>query len=741
MWLINHTTLRAFEVPLLIDMGYEVFCPKSFPYNEGNLSASVEWKYDSTLTIPKKDLDILNQANFYDEVSEEVKILMNKYFDIVFFVAIREQIKMVVNSFRGCLIFRTFGIAGGSNYTQNIILSCGYSTMLKIEEAGERFFFGYGYESMPEVESHFMKMHGLYLPLGLKNAEFNNSWVGGDKRILFVCPRINTSPYFHDVYEKFKKDFAEFDYVIGGAQPIAVQNDPKVLGFIPNEQYEYNMKNLSVMFYHSRERRHIHYHPFEAIKNGMPLIYMADGLLDTIGGEGLPGRCKTEKEARSKIRRIMQGDKKFIDMIRESQKVLLEPFKYSYCRKYWETAFEKVEASLEKINKSEKAKKLAFVLPGLVNRTNLRKVKKFINAIKESRAFRDKKVDFVVGYLGSQVKNPPETLKIILDMKIDIRQYEWSVHDQQWAKNAMELRGYPFEYLYGQYCVPDDGINYFCDCDYVIFMDMVSIERLFMEKPYAICVDNLNIRYMECSGGEKEQTEIENMRSADKIITFREPVYEDVVQYVGVSKKKVLVLPELLEAYESIGSREKYVGGAYFIWHTSDIFDQNIERFIPILELYYKMGGKLKCKLAGEWLEAYDRDNMLPYVQNLKQKIMKQSVLRKNVECLQLYETRDREIIEKATYIVDVDSLEKDMMTYLEYAMINPNIFCVRTRFKLFYEKMWGIACEYIDIDCREYAAKKLLEYHVKSKECLDSEAILNDNADQIGRQMASFVL
>ena len=71
MWLINHTTLRAFEVPLLIDMGYEVFCPKSFPYNEGNLSASVEWKYDDTLTIPKDDLDILKDAG---KISHEIAI-------------------------------------------------------------------------------------------------------------------------------------------------------------------------------------------------------------------------------------------------------------------------------------------------------------------------------------------------------------------------------------------------------------------------------------------------------------------------------------------------------------------------------------------------------------------------------------------------------------------------------------------------------------------------------------------
>lgn len=739
MWLLNHTTLRAFEVPLLIDMGYEVFCPKSFPYNEGNLSASVEWKYDDTLTIPKDDLEVLNQADFYNEVSEEVKILMNKYFDIVFFVAIRDQIKMVVNSFKGCLVFRTFGLAGGSNYTQNIILSCGYSTMLKIEEAGERFFFGYGYESMPEVESRFMKTHGLYLPLGLKNAEFNNSWVGGDKRILFVCPRINTSPYFHDVYEKFKKDFSEFDYLIGGAQPIAVQNDPRVLGFIPNEQYEYNMKNLAVMFYHSRERRHIHYHPFEAIKNGMPLIFMAEGLLDTIGGDKLPGRCKTEKEARKKIRRIMQGDKKFINQIVESQKVLLEPFKYNYCREYWEKAFAKIEDCLEKLDTSEKAKKLAIILPGTVNRDNLRKARNLIEAIKKSTSFNNKKFEIVFGYVQSQLSNSQEITNLFSDAGVDIRQFHWSVRDQQWVKNAMELRGYPFEYVYGTYCVMDDGINYFCDCDYVIFTDLVSVDKLFMEKPYAICVNNLNLRYMEYNGGIQEQIEIENLRSADKVIVYNKPVYEDAIQYIGVNRQKVLILPELIEAYESHGTEDKYMSESYFIWHSSNIMDKNIERFLDILEIYYKIGGKLKCILAGDWSNIFDEYSALPYVQNMKQSIKKKSTLKRNIKCLRPYRAKEYSVIKNASFIVDVDSLEKDITTYLEYVLINPNVLCVKTRCKMFYEHKWKIACNYMDIDRMEYVAKILLEFQ-KNENSICDNVTIEHIADRLGEQVSALI-
>lgn len=31
LWLLNHTTLRECEVPLLQSMGFEIFTPKRFP--------------------------------------------------------------------------------------------------------------------------------------------------------------------------------------------------------------------------------------------------------------------------------------------------------------------------------------------------------------------------------------------------------------------------------------------------------------------------------------------------------------------------------------------------------------------------------------------------------------------------------------------------------------------------------------------------------------------------------------
>ena len=80
------------------------------------------------------------------------------------------------------------------------------------------------------------------------------------------------------------------------------------------------------MYYHSMEPRHIHYHPLEAIVCGLPLIFMGGGQLDLLGGNNLPGRCSNIKEARKKIKHILNGDKKLINDIRTTQPILLEKY-------------------------------------------------------------------------------------------------------------------------------------------------------------------------------------------------------------------------------------------------------------------------------------------------------------------------------------------------------------------------------------------------------------------------------
>ena len=51
LWLFNHTLLRNFELPLLIELGFEVFCPKIFGAEFGDRNASITYEYDGLFEL------------------------------------------------------------------------------------------------------------------------------------------------------------------------------------------------------------------------------------------------------------------------------------------------------------------------------------------------------------------------------------------------------------------------------------------------------------------------------------------------------------------------------------------------------------------------------------------------------------------------------------------------------------------------------------------------------------------
>ena len=204
-----------------------------------------------------------------------------------------------------------------------------------------RFWCGVCYESIPLVEAPLLRERSVFLPVALPDRvlRMQGCWRGGDNRVYFICPSIKTAPqYYGEIYKRFKADFGEFPHVIGGAQLVPV-DDSHVTGFIAEDQLLRNYRELQVMYYHSREPRHIHYHPLEAIAFGMPVVYMRGGLMECFDKGSQAGACATDAEARRKLLRVLQGDQTFIREMQESQRTILEAFAPVAVRAQWEEAF------------------------------------------------------------------------------------------------------------------------------------------------------------------------------------------------------------------------------------------------------------------------------------------------------------------------------------------------------------------------------------------------------------------
>lgn len=183
LWLFNHRTLINSEVPILKELGYEVFIPKICPFD---VSIAVDWIEDKYLTIPANKLEILNKTDFYNvKIPRSVMEIMNEYFDIVIFGMFIEPFKSLVLHYKGKLVFHPFGISNDLSYTQIILLECGGWLLRRLEELGNRFWFAQSYDNLDEVECDFFKNRSIFLPIGMKDTSIEDRW-NGEKRKYYL---------------------------------------------------------------------------------------------------------------------------------------------------------------------------------------------------------------------------------------------------------------------------------------------------------------------------------------------------------------------------------------------------------------------------------------------------------------------------------------------------------------------------------------------------------------------------
>lgn len=644
LWLFNHTTLRNFEVPTLIELGFEVFTPKIYSFEFGDLSASVTWKYDSSLSIPHDDLKILNETDFYSDAGlDHVTETVNRYFDIAIFGTVVQQVKWLTRSFRGILLFQVFGLEERMSYTK-IFVDEGVALFNKIRSCGNRFFFCASYENLTEIECDFFKQRNVYLPIALKVDNMEKSWVGGDKRFLFISPKILTNSYYHEVYKNFKKEFGDLPHVIGGAQLIPVKTDPSVLGFLPKDEYEYNMTHLAGMYYHSREPRHLHYHPIEAIAKGMPLIFMSGGMLDQLGGTDLPGRCKSISEARKKLKCLIKGDRHFAQSVVNSQDILLRPFSYAYCQEKWEHVLKEIIRKAQKIETSVKQKKIAVILPESYLGGVLDYTIRLAKCLVKGAAELNDNITVVVAHPDNSVYEEKDYFRDLKKLGVILRTFSWTEKSPDWMWQSYQLMGVPDEYAEPCFVI-NDGINLFEDCDYLIFTADRVPGTVFTTRPFAVVAHDYIQRYCpEIFGAYYEHPYINFVRKADAVLTTTPATAGDVTQYAGVKKENVILTPlmfDLLTASEETGEEiPRELQNDFFLWSTNSAPHKNHKKALLALSDYYSKGGKLRCVITGVNTKLFDvrmtekklgTDNINPYVSEIRKIISSDSMLKKNL--------------------------------------------------------------------------------------------------------------
>ena len=336
LWLLNHKTLMPYEAQLLVNLGFEVFVPKVVPKGHDFRSGVVDFAYDASLTIPQRALKRLNEFNFYQEIwPAEIVVIVNRYFGTVFTIATSKQFPEVLDKFEGQIVFRAFGIDNTRTYTGVLDVLYGFDALTKIHALGDRFWFGEAYEQLHECEPPLLADRALFLPIGIPESSFKNAnqWNGSVKKVLFVCSISNS--YYSTVYRQFKKEFGDLPHVIAGAQDVKF-DDPNMLGYVSEEELRRLYLDCAVLYYHSSELRHVHYSPIEAAIMGMPIVFFRNSLLGRICEGSTPGCVDSLDEARTIVRRLIDGDRELIESLRQGQRNISYRFSDAYSRPIWE---------------------------------------------------------------------------------------------------------------------------------------------------------------------------------------------------------------------------------------------------------------------------------------------------------------------------------------------------------------------------------------------------------------------
>jgi hypothetical protein len=332
LYLFAHKTLTEFEVPIITSRGYGVFIPKKkTSLNKLDSIYDDIYKYDDSLqNISVNDLARLNDIDWYNNdtiLTRQMIDLLNVSFRYIFITLLTsgKLLTQLIKYFKGLIYYRFFGLASTYSY-RDMVLNYAFPNV--------KYIFGYNeiYTYEQSLSSFFNAKNSIVTPLGCPDHFINtheNTHKGTINKICFVCSKINQCPYYTNVYNEFVKNIgAKYEYILLGKNNETLTDENK-FNNLSDDAYFNKMSECKLMYYHSTEPRHLHYHPIEALIIGLPVLFHKESLLNGFLMNS-PGKCNDINEVHDKINRILNNDVEFIHEIVTEQKKVIYKFKITY---------------------------------------------------------------------------------------------------------------------------------------------------------------------------------------------------------------------------------------------------------------------------------------------------------------------------------------------------------------------------------------------------------------------------
>lgn len=332
LYLFAHKTLTDFEVPIIISRGYGVFMPKKkTSLNKCDSVYDDPCKYDDSLqNISVNDLHMLNDIDWYNNntiLTRRMIDLLNRNFNYIFITLLTsgKLLTQLITQFKGLIYYRFFGLASTYSYKPMVI---------NYASPNVKYLFSYHeiYTYEKSLSSFFNSNNSHVIPLGCPDnfiKTHENMHKGTNNKICFVCSKINQCPYYTNIYHTFMKNIGtKYEYVLLGKNNETLTDDNK-FNNLSDDAYFNKMSECKLMYYHSTEPRHLHYHPIEALIIGLPVLFHKESLLNSFLMNS-PGKCNDINEVHAKIDRILNNDIAFVNKIKKEQQNHIYKFEKSY---------------------------------------------------------------------------------------------------------------------------------------------------------------------------------------------------------------------------------------------------------------------------------------------------------------------------------------------------------------------------------------------------------------------------
>lgn len=730
LWLINNPHTREYEVSTLLKNGYEVFTPKVARLECGLDNASVTWEYDRTLSLSAEDLDTLNRTDFYGEIPEKVKAIINGSFQIAFVQYYPEQLRALVTHFSGGIVLRASGCGDRYTYTERITEDLGYGFHKRLKKIMNRFWFTEMYPGIAEREGDYLRRGTETLPDGLAPVA-GAAWQGDSREILIHYPGIQLSPERYECYHGLRDAVKKIPHFFVGLQPIPVENDPTVTGS-PAQ-----LTHGAGFWDPTQGSFELPYAALAAMQAGMPVIYMQESTLGRIKSTASrAGSCTSFKDAAAKIKRLQRHDRQLCRKLLDDQQKLLELFSPEKADRLWSGFLKTAEKMIEESRRQPaRPFRIGIIMPNNYTGGVLDYSARLMKCIQMGAAEAGDQVEVFFGHKAHPVFDSKNYFKPFEENHVAVSSFSWESKDQAWLKRTVSLDGCQMKEYPACCCIMNDCTVDFEEADYLIITADRAEGEFFSRCPFAVLAHDYIQRYVPAIVSLEYENILYNFqRQADAVFVTSAPNYIDALQCGGNRRQRTYLTPLMYDLIEhpakgSTGGRnnssdiveEKGTGKKarpYFIWSTNPARHKNHIRALQGLNEYYARGGKLKCYMTGantQWLNLKNAAPDNAYIAEIRGMIQKYKGLKDNLKILgEITKTQYTRILEEAKFVFHPGFADNDSGIVIDAASLGVPAISGDCTVMRYINDQTDIQMHFFDLFDSENIAQALIEAEQK---------------------------